>query len=127
MADYDASVRVHAQVDTKEITEAKKEVEKLAAQLQHALELKALGGSEKQLKDLGLNIDELTDKLKTANDRLGTLKENANNVENKISLSDEVKNAKKELDSLSANGLDFGDEEFDKAYVNLKNAILLIS
>ena len=91
MSNYDASVRVHAQVDNSEIVKTEKEVEKLTAQLQRVRERSekavALGGSEKQLESLGYDAELLEEKLADATERLEQLKASANQ---KFSLSDFV-------------------------------------
>ena len=137
MANYDASVRVHTQVDTKEITEAKKEVEKLAAQLQRIREKSekavALGASKKQLERIGYDAELLEEKLAAATERLETLQESASK---KFSLSDFVKE-RFSYENLygDGNGLDLKkivsvDElkaGFNKAKESAKNCFKAIS
>ena len=137
MADHDASVRVHVQVDTKEITEAKKEVKKLAAQLQRVHEKSekavALGASKKQLESLGYDAELLEEKFWAANKRLEDLLAGASK---KFSLSDFVKE-RFSYENLygDGNGLDLKkivtvDElkaGFNKAKESAKNCFKTIS
>lgn len=108
MANYDTSIRVHAQVDNSDIIKTEKEVEKLAAQLERVRErsrkVESLGGTEKQLQSLGYDAEKLEEKLADATERLEQLRANANK---KFSLSDFV-NQRFSYENLygDGNGLD---------------------
>ena len=78
MANYDASIRVHTDVDTKELREAEKEVQRLAKKLdavrQRSIKLETLGGSAKQLESVGYDAQILEERLADATERLEQLR-----------------------------------------------------
>lgn len=78
MGNYDASIRVHTEIDNSDIKSAEKEVERLAKKLdsvrQRSEKLVALGGSEKQLESLGYDAERLENKLASATETLEQLK-----------------------------------------------------
>lgn len=136
MANYDTSIRVHAQVDNSDIIKTEKEVEKLAAQLERVRErsrkVESLGGTEKQLQSLGYDAEKLEEKLADATERLEQLRANTNK---KFSLSDFV-NQRFSYENLygDGNGLDLSkivsvDElksGFAKAKESAKNCFKMI-
>lgn len=77
MGRYDASIRVHTDVDTRKLKEAEKEVERLAKKLdsvrQRSAKLEALGGTEKQFASLGYDAEMLENQLADATTRVEQL------------------------------------------------------
>ena len=78
MGNYDASIRVHTNVDSSDIRKAEKEVERLAKKLdsvrQRSAKLEALGGTPKQLESVGYDAELLEDQLAAATETLEQLK-----------------------------------------------------
>ena len=78
MANYDASIRVHTDVDTKELREAEKELQRLAKKLdavrQRSAKLEALGGTEKQFESIGYDAQMLEERLADATERVEQLR-----------------------------------------------------
>lgn len=77
MANYDASIRVHTDIDTKRLKEAEREVQQLAKKLdavrQRSAKLEALGGTEKQFESLGYDAQMLEERLADATERVEQL------------------------------------------------------
>lgn len=78
MANYDASIRVHTDIDTKRLKEAERDVQRLAKKLdavrQRSIKLEALGGTEKQFESLGYDAMILEERLADATERVEQLR-----------------------------------------------------
>lgn len=78
MANYDASIRVHTDIDTKRLKEAERDVQQLAKKLdavrQRSIKLEALGGTEKQFESLGYDAMILEERLADATERVEQLR-----------------------------------------------------
>lgn len=78
MANYDAKIRVHTEIDNSEIKKAEKEVERLAKKLdsvrKRSAKVESLGGSAKQLESLGYDAEMLENELADATERLEQLR-----------------------------------------------------
>lgn len=78
MANYDAKIRVHTEIDNSEIRKAEKAVERLAKKLdsvrKRSAKVEALGGSAKQLESLGYDAEILENELAEATERVEQLR-----------------------------------------------------
>lgn len=78
MSNYDSSIRVHVDVENKELREAEKDVERLTKKFDtlkaKGKKLEVLGGTEKQFKSLDYDSEQLYKQLQKAIDKVNELK-----------------------------------------------------
>ena len=77
MANHDASIRVHTEIDNSEIKKTQKEIDVLTDKLERlrerAAKVEVLGGTEKQFESIGYDCEKLENKLAAAYAKLEEL------------------------------------------------------
>lgn len=97
MANYDAKIRVHTEIDNSDIKRAEKEINQYA-------------------QSTANKMDDASNKLASGNKEAGKLTGTFD------SLSGKVDDYRSLLDDLASRGFGFGDANYDEAYIQWKNA-----
>lgn len=100
MVNYDSSIRVHIDVENKELREAEKDVERLTKKFDALKEkgkkLEVLGGTEKQFKSLDYDTAQVYKQLQKAIDKVNELKaSSAGETDQSEGFGETTKSAKK--------------------------------